>query len=151
MFNLIMKIQNDCEELGIVLGIDREILTSFKQGVSPKDKCTTILHKWIQRGKGDYEVTWDGLLKALNDSGLGGIAKHFEKALIFHALKICKFNLVSIFSCSACVLCEHFQHATTSLRCVYLYLYDMCMYLASICQLVQVRTRPRSQCIFYMN
>lgn len=123
MFNLIMKIQNDCKDLGTVLGIEEETLNSFKPGVSPKDKCTTILHKWIQRGKGDYEVTWDGLLKALNDSGLGGIAKHFEKALTFHALQICKFNCkfnvhfcCIFFSCalitdrSSVLLCASFQH-----------------------------------------
>lgn len=83
-FNLIREIQNDCKDLGTVLGIEEETLNSFGK-ISEAEECTFILQKWIQRGKIRYEVTWDGLLEALEDAWLGGIANHLKKALVFHA------------------------------------------------------------------
>lgn len=109
-FGLIRIIQNECKYLGTVLGIDVETLNSFdKTGVSQAEKCTHILHKWIQRGESDrhYEVTWAGLLEALKDASLGGVAKQLEKALTFYidtdnlTLQNCKLTLaISVLVCS---------------------------------------------------
>ena len=84
-FHLISKIQNDCKRLGTVLGIDEETLTAFSERNKPKsDVCTDILHEWLKRGGGDYDVTWGGLLKAMNDAGLGHVSKQLNRALNLH-------------------------------------------------------------------
>lgn len=103
-FNLIMEIQNDCKDLGTVLGIERETLNNFDETTpSETEMCSFILQTWIQRGKISYEVTWDGLLEALEDASLGGIASHLEKALVFRGdidglrAQYCKLCLVLLF------------------------------------------------------
>ena len=84
-FDLIKRIQNDCKKLGTVLGIDRETLTAFYETNKPKPEvCEDILDEWLKRGEGDYEGTWDGLLRAMNDAGLGGVAEHLNMALTLH-------------------------------------------------------------------
>lgn len=102
-FNLIRMIQNDCNYLGTVLGIDRRTINSFdKTRVSKSDECMHVLGEWIKRGKGEshYEVTWAGLLKALEDAELGGIGEQLEEALEFYTdvnnstLKNCQGNLL---------------------------------------------------------
>ena len=73
-FRLISSIQGeDCERLGIRLDIT---IAGF--GVA---QCKKILDQWIIRGDGEYSVTWGGLLLALKDAQLGGIANHLRKAL----------------------------------------------------------------------
>lgn len=98
-FRLISKIQNECKYLGTELGIDDETLDSFeKTEVSKLDMCTSILQTWKQRGDSEYEVTWAGLLDALKNAELGGVAKQLERALTFRAgkdnltLQNCKLN-----------------------------------------------------------
>ena len=77
----ISKIQNDCKNLGIRLGIDRETLRGFdKNNVRPPaEVCEDILDEWIRRGQGD--VSWGGLLQALEAIQLNGVAKHLRDAL----------------------------------------------------------------------
>lgn len=84
-FRLISKIQNECKDLGTHLDIDDATLDSLeKTEVSKLDMCTSILRIWKQRGD---KVTWAGLLEALKNAELGGVAKQLETALRFHAGK----------------------------------------------------------------
>ena len=85
-FYLIKKIQNDCDELGTVLGIDKETLDAFYETNKPKPAkvCADILDEWLKRGEGDYDGTWAGLLRAMVDAGLGGVAKQLNMALTLH-------------------------------------------------------------------
>ena len=76
-FRLISEIQNYCRELGYVLGV-RVRLDEFD---TLKEQCEKILHMWLVRGDGMYSVTWGGLLQALKDAELGGVAKRLEEAL----------------------------------------------------------------------
>ena len=46
--------------------------------------CSEILNEWMTRGEGEYEVTWAGLLQALRDAQLNGIAKHLKNTLTLH-------------------------------------------------------------------
>lgn len=84
-FRLIEKIQNECRNLGSVLGIDEATLKKLDKTGDGKTKCTHILQEWIQRGKSNYGVTWAGLLEALKDALLGGVAEQLEKALRYNA------------------------------------------------------------------
>ena len=82
-FHLIDEIQADCERLGTILGLGHSTLNGFDnrhRGDMPKF-CKTVLHTWITRAQGKYSVTWGGLLDALKDAQLGGIATSLEKAL----------------------------------------------------------------------
>ena len=84
-FYLIKKIQNACKKLGDVLGIDEDTLTAFsKKKDDISEVCKDILHEWLQRGEGQYAGTWAGLLQAMNDSELGGVARKLKEALTFH-------------------------------------------------------------------
>ena len=77
---LINEIQNDCQNLGTHLNIDEPTLEGFKHShTDPVDICNEILGTWLERG-GDH-VTWAGLLQALNDAQLGGIAQKLTEAL----------------------------------------------------------------------
>lgn len=87
-FRLISKIQNECTYLGTELGVDDETIDRIrKTEVSKVDMCTSILQTWKQRGDSEYEVTWGGLLEALNNTELGGVAKQLKRALTFRAGK----------------------------------------------------------------
>ena len=82
-FYLIGKIQTKCKKLGTILGIEQSTLDSFdiKYRGDMEDFCKTVLHTWITEAPGKYSVTWGGLLKALGDAQLGGIATKLETAL----------------------------------------------------------------------
>lgn len=82
-FNLITNIQTDCEELGTMLGIEQSTLNGFhsKYRGDMKIFCKAVLDIWIKRRQGKYPATWGGLVKALRDVQLGGIATKLEKAL----------------------------------------------------------------------
>ena len=85
-FHLIMTIQNDCRQLGTQFGIDNAILNGIDG--TPVEKCERILDLWMMRGDTkEYKVTWDGLLKALEDLQLKGVAKHLRTALTRQAVK----------------------------------------------------------------
>ena len=84
-FYLIESIQNDCKMLGKVLGINEGTLTAFynkKDDIS--EVCNTILHEWLKRGEGKYDGTWAGLLQAMEDAQLGGVARKLKEALTLH-------------------------------------------------------------------
>ena len=84
-FFLIKRIQNDCKRLGGVLGIDEDTLTAFsKKKDDILEVCNDILHEWLKRGEGKYDGTWAGLLQAMNDAELGGVARKLKEALTFH-------------------------------------------------------------------
>ena len=81
-FHLIMKIQNDCRRLGTLLGIDNAILNGIDNRLTPEEKCEKILDQWMMRGDSrEYKVSWAGLLQALEDLQLKGVAKHLRLAL----------------------------------------------------------------------
>jgi hypothetical protein len=79
-FRLISVIQNNCRHLGTLLGIEEAQLDSF-DSLKPDVQCREILDLWITRGEGDYPVTWAGLLEAMEDAELGGIANSLREAL----------------------------------------------------------------------
>ena len=86
-FYLIRTIQNDCKNLGTHLGIDEETLTAYSERSIYKSKtevCKDILYEWMKRSEGDYNVTWAGLLKAMDDAGLGGVANLLFRTLNLH-------------------------------------------------------------------
>ena len=86
-FHLIKTIQNDCRSLGTQLGIEEAILYGLDSKLSREEKCEKILDLWIKRGEGKYEVTWAGLLQALEDIQLKGVAKHLRTVLAMATVK----------------------------------------------------------------
>ena len=79
-FRLITNIQNECNEVGTHLNIDESTLKGFERShKDPVDICKEILRTWKKRG-GNH-VTWAGLLQALDDAQLGGIAQKLTEAL----------------------------------------------------------------------
>ena len=81
-FRLIQQIQNDCRNLGTRLGIDEPTLNGIDNSHrNPEQKCRAILDLWMTRDDGKYDVTWAGLLQALEDVQLGRQAKHLREAL----------------------------------------------------------------------
>ena len=84
-FYLTRTIQNNCKNLGTFLGIDKETLTSYSEKSKPKSEvCEDILYEWMKRSEGDYDVTWAGLLRAMDDAGLGGVANQLFRTLNMH-------------------------------------------------------------------
>ena len=86
-FRLIEQIQNHCKRLGIRLGIEKVTLDGFDNRPTPEEKCEKILELWMMRGDGEYEVTWAGLLQALEDLQLNRAARHLRKALKMATVK----------------------------------------------------------------
>ena len=82
-FRLTKMVQNHWRELGTLLGIDKATLDGFDSSLTRKDKCEKIFDLWIMKGEGEYSVTWAGLLQALKDAELGGVAEHLREALTF--------------------------------------------------------------------
>ena len=76
-------IQTKCKKLGTILRIEQGTLDSFdiKYRGDMESFCKTALHIWITRALGKCSVTWGGLLEALKDAQLGGIATKLEAAL----------------------------------------------------------------------
>ena len=86
-FSLFTLIQNDCRTIGTYFGIETPTLESYdRMKLMPKEKCEKIFDLWMTRGKGEYEVTWAGVLKVLRDADLGKIADDLTKALALHSL-----------------------------------------------------------------
>ena len=81
MFRLISEIQNSCRRLGTLLGIPKATLDGFDNSLTLEEQCEKILDLWITKGDGEYSATWAGLLQAMEDAELGGVAKHFREAL----------------------------------------------------------------------
>ena len=86
-FRLIEKIQNDWRKLGTRLGIEKATLDGLDNRLTQEEKCEQILDLWMKRGEGEYEVTWAGLLQALEDIQRKGIANHLQRALTMAALE----------------------------------------------------------------
>lgn len=82
-FRLIQDIQADCKTLGKILGVEHGTLERLneKHRGDLQDICNDVLHIWIVQDLGYYRVTWGGLLEALRDAELQGIAKDLEKAM----------------------------------------------------------------------
>ena len=82
-FYLIRDIQASCKVLGTILGIDSGTLKGLDimhRGDMPSF-CKDILDTWMMRAPENYPVTWVGLLNALKDADLKGIATNLENAL----------------------------------------------------------------------
>ena len=75
-------------EIGENLGIDNGILVGIgRDGRDERDRVVKVLGKWYENACGlphgdQYPRTWGGLLKLLDDSGLGQLAKKVQKALL---------------------------------------------------------------------
>ena len=82
-FRLISEIQDGCRRLGILLGIARATLDGFDKSLTLEEQCEKIFGLWITSGGeySEYSVTWAGLLQAMKDAELGGVAKHLREAL----------------------------------------------------------------------
>ena len=82
-FRLISEIQTSCRRLGTLLGITKAKLDGIDSSLTLEEQCEKILDLWITSGGeySEYSVTWDGLLQALRDAELGGVAKHLREAL----------------------------------------------------------------------
>ena len=83
-FRLIATIQNDCRALGTRLGIEKATIDGFDRRhniITQEEKCENILDLWMKRGDGEYEVTWAGLVQALEDIQLKGVAQELKRAL----------------------------------------------------------------------
>ena len=78
-FDLITEIQNDCERIGIELGVPvpkiQNLEKVYNNGI---DICWEVLNEWINR---DKEVTWSRLLEVLKDLKHGRVASSLEMAL----------------------------------------------------------------------
>ena len=85
-FRLIQAIQGHCVDLGIFLGIDQGTLDGIeaKNPGNLKRRCADILNTWKMKMKGDYEITWGGLLRALRDAQLNSYASHLKNALTLY-------------------------------------------------------------------
>ena len=84
-FNFLKVIQGDCMYFAVVLGIDEDTLMIFdKTGPREADDCKYILEEWMEQEGGDYEVTWTGLLEALNDAALVRVRRDLKTALTLH-------------------------------------------------------------------
>ena len=86
-FRLIQEIQGECvDQLGTHLGIDQGTLDSFetKHRGNSRRICSDILSTWKGREEGDYEITWGGLLRALQDAQLNNHAIHLRNALTLY-------------------------------------------------------------------
>ena len=84
-FQLITEIQTHCEDIGIQLDIDSPTIEGLhKEYKSPADICQKILTNWRDRNK---DVTWEKLLKVLDELKLGRIAKKLKIALQSRILK----------------------------------------------------------------
>ena len=84
-FNFLKVIQGDCMYFAVVLGIDEDTLMIFdKTGPREADDCKYILEEWMEREGRDYEVTWAGLLEALNDAALVRVRRDLKTALTLH-------------------------------------------------------------------
>ena len=82
-YRLIQEIQNSCKQLGIHLGIEKATISGLKKtSDSLEEFCENILEKWIQRGE---NVSWGGLLKALEKAQLGEVYNNLKRALSFHS------------------------------------------------------------------
>ena len=81
-FHLTRTIQNDCKKTGTFLGIDEATLIAYSEKIKPRsDICGDILYEWMRRGN---DVTWAGLLTAMDDAGLDGVANQLIRALNMH-------------------------------------------------------------------
>ena len=86
-FQLITEIQTHCEDIGIQLDIDGPTIEGLhKEYRNPVEFCRNILSNWMDRDK-DEEVTWEKLLKVLDELKLGRIAKKLKIALKSRILK----------------------------------------------------------------
>ena len=85
-FRLIQTIQAQCVDLGKLLGIDQGTLYEIesKHRGNSKRMCDDILSTWKQRGEGDYEITWGGLLRAMRDAQLNNHAARLKNALTLY-------------------------------------------------------------------
>ena len=81
--HLIRDIQASCKVLGTILGIDSGTLKGLdiKHRGDMPNFCQDILDTWMMQAPDNYPVTWGGLLDALKDADLKGIAANLEKAL----------------------------------------------------------------------
>ena len=78
-FELITEIQTHCEDIGIQLGIDGPTIEGLHEVSNrPAEFCRKILSKWRERGE---EVTWENLLKVLDDLQLRRVANKLKIAL----------------------------------------------------------------------
>ena len=79
-FRLITQVQNQCQDLGIELGLEPATVTGLKRshGSSLTEFCKAVLQKWIDGGR---DVTWGKLLQTLTDIEAGGSANHLRRAL----------------------------------------------------------------------
>lgn len=81
--NIISSICHKWQTFGRLIDMkESQIETiSMKHQKDPEACCIDILRKWMERGSGDYPVSWDGLIELLGDLSLTDVAEELENAL----------------------------------------------------------------------
>lgn len=82
-FSLESKVSSVWDEMGILLGIEPDILSGWKQECQGKaDSCwNKVMAYWIHNGSDYYPATWDGLFVLLRDSKRSTIAEELKRVV----------------------------------------------------------------------
>ena len=85
-FRFLEEVKLNCTSLGTRFDIRLTDMESWEHQYH-RDQyrvCQKILQRWEENGSEQYEVTWGGLLTALEDAQLSDIAGQLENALHSH-------------------------------------------------------------------
>ena len=82
-FRFLEEVKLNCTSLGTRFDISRTVMNSWEYQYQRNQYrvCELILQRWKENGSEQYEVTWGGLLTALEDAQLSDIAGQLENAL----------------------------------------------------------------------
>ena len=82
---VIETIASKWKKLGITFGVPQSVLNGYEQEHRDQElRCYAVLQRWLEDGstpKDNYPVSWNGLIKALNDSSLSVVADELKNAL----------------------------------------------------------------------
>ena len=85
---LIETIAAHWRKLGTTLGIPEQVLNGYatKHMKDQEECCREVLQRWRERGsepKESYPVNWEGLINAIEDTGLGVIADDMRQMISY--------------------------------------------------------------------
>ena len=79
--------QSKWDRIAGMLGLDPgEVESIHRNKHDDYDRVTAVFHRWLDNANklpncARYPKTWSGLIRLLNDSGLGELASQLKKAL----------------------------------------------------------------------
>ena len=79
--------QHKWDRIAGVLGLEPGEVESIRRNkYDDHDRVTAVFHRWLDNANklpncSRYPKTWSGLIRLLNDSGLGELASRLKKAL----------------------------------------------------------------------